>query len=355
MAVIADDPDVLEGEVAELGGTDLPVDWRRYVRRFFATFVVVVGTIVVLNLIADSHGYWGLHVFPVDARDSRAVKLAMIERAHPFDTLVLGSSRSERVSSALIQRLTGVNAFNGGIDAASTGDMEEMWKRAESRDGADLHHLIVFLDPESFRKPSPDVSLKARLSSLVSLSEAHTSAGLVLGHLGLGAVGRKLFPNDATLFAPPKLAPDGHELYRQGFDFTAALRRGGPPPSWRSASTIDGFYADWGPIAGTSGAANFDHLMTSANQHGIVPVVILPPYYPGFLHLAGARWRTEHARVLGYLAKLRPALRFTLEDASDPRRFGANTADFADDVHLGDPEVAKLMTWIEHRVGRNAL
>jgi hypothetical protein len=146
----------------------------------FVLFFVVLGYFGVVTVVNPHRVFWG-HSFPEIMPNTRAVKLDLLQkynRAGTVNLVVLGSSRSAKLSPDLLESLTGQRTFNAGVFSAGPNDYLSMY-RIIKQQGIVPKTLVVGLEVEALdpaTPPAPDfesnLALKSALNGTVPILPA---------------------------------------------------------------------------------------------------------------------------------------------------------------------------------------
>jgi len=130
--------------------------------RFFGSIIILVGCYSALVVLVDPRGDFGTQIFRQVTMDSRITKMALFDlysRRTPVDGIVIGSSRSMKVSPSLLEAATQKRWFNFSVDSAQAEDYLAIFRWAHRRD-IHLSMLAIGLDVEALHDSS---AMDARL------------------------------------------------------------------------------------------------------------------------------------------------------------------------------------------------
>jgi len=136
----------------------------KFLAAFLAAFTLAGVAYAAAIRIVDPYGEFGTGVFPPLEPDMRSEKMRLFrayEAAGPPEGLILGSSRSMKVSPRALERATGRRFFNFAVDNARAEDDLAIyrWVRAQ---GARLAVVVIGLDVEALHNDDrPEASLLA--------------------------------------------------------------------------------------------------------------------------------------------------------------------------------------------------
>lgn len=112
---------------------------------------LALAAVGALNFIVNPLGDYPLHVFTRVSTDARDTKLELLDRAAPRTrVLILGSSRAMKISPALIERITGMKAFNACVETAMMEDVYAMLRYTIEQEHAPIRLVILGIDVEAF-------------------------------------------------------------------------------------------------------------------------------------------------------------------------------------------------------------
>jgi hypothetical protein len=146
---------------------------RSFGGTFLSTlFLVVASYFVVVTIVNPRRVFWG-RAFPEVMPNSRGLKLDLLQKynsAGGVDLVVLGSSRSMKLSPDLLESLTGERAFNAGVFSAAPNDYLSIY-RVIKQQGIVPKTIVLGLDPEVLdpaNTPAPDFDSNLALKSALN-------------------------------------------------------------------------------------------------------------------------------------------------------------------------------------------
>ncbi len=142
----------------------------------------MLGSLVLLylgvTLLVDPRCHFGTSIFPCLTLDSRRDKMRLFaeyNRLAPIEGLILGSSRSMKLSCAELQKSTGLRWFNFSVDSARTEDYLAIYRWTRASD-AKLKALVIGLDVEALHDLNElDDRLKSNPALMAVLDDARPS------------------------------------------------------------------------------------------------------------------------------------------------------------------------------------
>ena len=135
----------------------------------FTLFFTVFCYFIIVTIVNPRRVFWG-QSFPEIMPNSRALKLDLLQKynaARPVELVVLGSSRSMKLSPDLLESITGERTFDAGVFSAAPNDYLSIY-RVMKRRGIVPSTLVVGLDAEALdpaTTPAPDFDTNLELKS----------------------------------------------------------------------------------------------------------------------------------------------------------------------------------------------
>lgn len=300
-------------------------------------FCLVAAGAAALNIVVDPNRSWGFGIVGADPNDSWALKHDLLEQSAPFNTLILGDSRAQRVEPRYVRRRSGRRAFNASVTGVSMSALEKTFAAAHARHPRSIRRVVLMLGLESFdARAFARPAGTARLRRALSLNQTRTSLGLLFERLGLG-----------RLDGPWRYAGDGREVSTTAWDFKDAAARGGPSPAGLRY-TLRAFRHHWRDPIRPSNSRSFTRLVTRIRAAGATTVVVLMPYHPAMTS-RDSGLRRAHGKVATHLRRLSVSQRFRLVDATYLSVFGGSPSHFADGVHMSEINARRLIDFVIKR------
>jgi hypothetical protein len=135
----------------------------------FTLFFAVFSYFAVVTIVNPRGVFWG-QAFPEIMPNSRMLKLDLLQqynRTGKVELVVLGSSRSTRLSPDLVQSLTGERTFNAGVFSGAPNDYLSIYRVMKQQEIMPKTLLVGLdqeaLDPET--GPAPDFESNLALTS----------------------------------------------------------------------------------------------------------------------------------------------------------------------------------------------
>lgn len=307
--------------------------------RRFTTIVLVgaallVGVTMLLNWLVDPYARYGTSlVNPLVELPRRDKYVLLRDSTPPPDIVILGSSRAMYLRPDLIERLTGMTAFNAGVSRAMPLDYYVFAHYA--LDGLSrppqqivvcidlqaLHPTVVWNDPSWLsdsplrdygESAAPPFSLEDLLIGLISGRQVDDSLQSIQRNLGSDDLGRPLYDSQGGIIpyddvGDPARMPFEDYTYWQSFDHI-------PPERLDELS----------------------NLFTLVDDHHVKLTVVLLPFASDAL--AAMRqidnFNRQYAALLDFLDAQQAIHGFALDDWTDPATFGGDPAGFGDYYHM---------------------
>lgn len=129
----------------------------RFFRAFLGTLTLLAAAFALAAAVVNPRRELFGTRFPALQPNSRAVKLVMLDSFaahHPVRALILGSSRSMKLSPAQLGKLTGQPFFNLGVFSGRPEDFLALY-RAATRRHPDINLLLVGVDADGLNPRQP--------------------------------------------------------------------------------------------------------------------------------------------------------------------------------------------------------
>jgi hypothetical protein len=264
----------------------------------------------------------------------RTFKCDLLERlSEPPQLVIFGGSRAQRFEPSVVQRLTGLPAFNFAVQNSRPEDVYAMARYLFWR--------------------SPSVKLRCFWAlQATTLSDSPLHPGL-------------LAESRLSQFLPDYLVDDqqgaitdtsGREM-QGSFEYGARgnlLRNGYDRKEQRGISfdaTLSMYLAQMVPRAGTPSPYTqtrareyFERTLRLFNLHGVAPVLVIMPYHPKALAAFRAvGWQAKADAFKAYLESLRGTYAFSLLDYTELASFGGTPAGFYDGAHIKSVNARRIL------------
>jgi hypothetical protein len=131
------------------------ISHRKFIHRFLILFACIMGCVVTLNVLVDPYDLLGVRLLPPLVRSDRLVKTELLASSDVApDVLIMGSSRTLKLSPETIYRLKGQTALNLGTGSCRAEGPLLMSLYAESIDRLPKT-IIVGIDIEAYHDKLP--------------------------------------------------------------------------------------------------------------------------------------------------------------------------------------------------------
>ncbi len=272
---------------------------------------------------------------PITANDA-VHKLELLRRVKQKPlVIILGSSKSMRLSPRTVERLTGWPSFNAATSAAVPNDMLQMARSAFAQ-GIAPQLLLVGVDVEMFHngnRPTAHLpSLRLRAEALLSIDQAQESF-------------RSLRYMATNSYPPPRRVFDPDGGLREPV-LEEEIRRGVPVFARDLPAMITAYDLMWKTYTGLSPSetAALAELLRSSRDRGIRVVVFLTPTHPSLEQaLLHRGYRQRKAEVEDMVRRLCAESRARYLDLSTTQAFGGDVHDFYDGMHVGEDNAALIV------------
>lgn len=125
--------------------------WRSFTRTFFVLIALGLFALATFNFLVNPMDYYPPRIIPPAVWDAREIKTRLLGELRPRPrVLILGSSRSMKIDPSLVQRLTGLPAFNASVESAMTEDDYAMLRYAVEQKGIAPRLVLIGIDIEAF-------------------------------------------------------------------------------------------------------------------------------------------------------------------------------------------------------------
>ncbi len=327
--------------------TDWQVGWRPFVRAFALLFAMVLLGIAVTNFLVNPIGLYSTRLLPQVTWNTREIKPALLQKAEPKpQALVLGSSRSMKISPEDVEELTGLPAFNAAVDAGLAEDWYVMLRYAVERAGAPLKLVIVGVDVEGFHDhlpvdekllysealrgflPSSDVAGWKRFYKLFTVQQVRLSIR------SLRAAARGEVKLRQTF------EPNGYLHYVEMEAERATGRYDLESKVTKHVSDYVARFAGYDAISAER-RSYFEQTLAYCRARNIRVVLFVTPLHDRVAAALEARGYPQRKReVLAMVRELGQEYGASVYDFSDVRNFDGAPAGFYDGAHIDEPNNA---------------
>lgn len=267
-------------------------------------------------------------------RFDRTFKCDLVERLpQPPELVIFGGSRAQRFEPSVVERFTGLSAFNFAVQNSRPEDAYAMASWLFSRE--------------------PEVQLRCFWAlQATTLSDSPLHPGLLAEpRLNQFLPGDLLAEQrEAGVSTKGREMPDDVEYTARGLllhnSYDARLERGRT-----LETTLKGYLARMVPQAGTPSPYSqtrartyFERALELFNRHGVEPVLVIMPYHPEVLAAFRAvGWGAKEDALSAYLESLREAYRFHVLDYTDIASFGGDPDAFYDGAHVKASNARRIL------------
>ncbi|MGE5672989.1 MAG: hypothetical protein ACM3XM_03760 [Mycobacterium leprae] len=315
---------------------------RRFVVTFLAAFLVSSLLLAGFNFTVNPLGYYPPHLVQPLSYGDQLIKLDLMKQAKAPDLVILGSSRTMKLSPADVTDLTGWTAFNGGVSSSRPEEWYAMlshalndlhWHPKALVLGVDAETLFYHGDPNDDLLSSPDLRkylpLQMWAGSLLNRTKLLISYDQTL--LSKKALGLAMEPNQQpkaiTFESNGLLHYVGWEKAVQDGTYQLGYEVNIKDYQRRYAATAD-FDAQRQSL--------FERTLDLAARNQIQVYLFLTPFHPGVLAAMqqDPDFNRVRSAVLPYLQGMTekyPGVTFT--DLTDIHSFGGDPNNFFDGVH----------------------
>ncbi len=326
--------------------------WRGFVRRFLALLVGAVACIAALNFLVNPESIYPTNLLPAVTWNTRPAKAEMMDRAQPRpQALILGSSRIMKLDPALVERLTGLPAFNAGVNVAMTEDYYVLLRYAVEHAHLPLKLVVIGVDVDAFhdREPINDYLLQPNpLGSYLLKGEARYAAWKRFTTLFNGyqtklsfislwdSLVRKRKPNYS-------FEADGYLHFNA---LEAERATGHYDLDSKLSVTVQQYLRRYEGFTKVSPQRleYFTKTLQYSREHGIRVVVFLTPAHPRVIQALQARaYEQRREEVLAAVNRVCGQYGVALYDLSTLDKFGGRPSDFFDGVHPDENNSAKIV------------
>ena len=328
---------------------------KPYVQAFLIASALLVFPVLTLNILVDPYDLLGTGLLPPVVRSDRAVQIEMLNgRSDAPQALVLGSSRTMKISPEQIEKLFGLSAQNMGVGSCRAEGYLLMTQYAIET-GCDLELIIVGVDIEAFHDKLP---VDQRWNKVPELRGAIPE---------LRQLDYKAYFNDAASLLSydmtidsfrsikSKWAPD-RVLARTSFRKDGVVEY----PLWESQVKAGRFNLDKymkhsvaeyrGRYRGFDKISEwrkqrfmeFLELCRSKKIHVKAFITTLHPTVTADLEKQ-SNYRRLKSELWDFLQNARKSHPFELYDFADAASYGGNYQDFWDGAHINDRNAEKLL------------
>lgn len=329
----------------------------RFLATFLAVSLVLSCGVLAANVVVDPHGIFGSGRFPVLVATSRSEKLARLERTEPPpQALILGSSIMMRFDPAVLERLTGLTAFNLSVDSGKPEDFVALLEYIVRELGMAPRLVVLGVSPRTFTSLDNE-----------GFDERLLGSHRLLRHVPMHPAAR-VWRRAATYLETLDwtYAIDvGRSVRRSRVDSAAASRYTFEANGFlRTEEPYNqpGWYAPWVARATEPRGAGlsrerqryFETLRRRCRELALELVVLITPEAPEIIAFENdrhaGRYDRQHQALAAYLRDQVAADPFTLHDFSRIERFGG-----VDEFMGSHPSIENSTRMLERMFASRAL
>jgi len=322
----------------------------------FALFFIVFCYFVVVAVVNPHRVFWG-HDFPEIMPNTRALKLDLLQkysRAGTVDLVVLGSSRSTKLSPDLLESLTGLRTFNAGVFSAGPNDYLSMY-RVMKQQGIAPKTLVVGLDAEALdpaTPPAPDFDSNLALKSALNGTVPNLPAKI--WHWGwlykksltpyyIQDIGKSIWIR--IMPRPPlfEFLPNGQEEDRV---LDTKIQSGVYPRAEKIKDCEDSLQAKFANFHEASPELEYDlkQLLSEAASDKVRVVLWITPVHPEALEKILKDPQASHnfRSAKAHLTQLGAIFDLPVRDLIDSQSFGGKPDSWYDCVHYSGADADKI-------------
>jgi hypothetical protein len=322
----------------------------------FALFFIVFCYFVVVTVVNPHRVFWG-RSFPEIMPNTRALKLDLLQKynsAGTVDLVVLGSSRSTKLSPDLLESLTGQRTFNAGVFSARPNDYLSIY-RVMKQQGIAPKTLVVGLDAEALdpaTPPAPDfdsnLALKSALNGTVPSLPAKIWHWAWLYKKSLTPYYIQDIGKSVWIRINPR--PPLFEFYSNGQEedqvLDTKIRSGAYPHAEKVRDCEDSLQAEFDNFHEASPDLEYDlkQLFSEAASDKVRVVLWITPVHPEALEKilkdpqAGRNFRSAEALLI----QLGAIFHLPVRDLIDSQSFGGDPDSWYDCVHYNGADADKI-------------
>ncbi len=328
---------------------------RRFIRFFLIMVSVVLVCIVTLNVLVDPYDLVGVRLLPALVRSDRRVKTELLANTITApDILIMGSSRTLKLSPETIRHLTGQSALNLGTGSCRAEGPLLMSLYAESVDRLPKT-IIVGVDLEGFHDKLPADQRWNRVPGIRGRIKE------------LDESGYKLFFNNFSELLSLDMAKDSIRSLRREFDESPPIPRTRFRDdgvieyplweSWKTGGTFSldtqinlsvreyrGRYRGFGELAEWR-KTRFEEFLQFCLEHDIHVIAFTTTLHPRVRDDLREQVAFDQLQsdLLAFLEEMAAEYDMVYYDFSDTASYGGNDAHFWDGAHIDSTNADKLL------------
>jgi hypothetical protein len=320
------------------------------------TFLVAISYFALVTTI-NPYGYFPGERFPRMSPNSRDLKLKLLEqyqRSGPVAVLIMGSSRSMKLSPQVVEQLTGDRTFNESVFSGGPNDFLAMY-RVIKQQGIHPKKLVLGLDVGFLgqdNQPTEDFLSNLTLTSALEGTTPNTARKIWHWLELYKDTLRPYYIKDAALSVWIKLRPrmpvhkflpDGHLDYEL---WDLEVRNGTYPRRQqledctnRGMQSLKISY----PVSPEL-RNDLEKLVVETKRDHVALVLWITPVHPDFLarisQVPKATQNFEQARL--QLLEIANKYGLPIKDLTDIRSYGGHSEGWYDCVHYDESDAARI-------------
>lgn len=261
---------------------------------------------------------------PCSDTGDRFTKLQLINHLDTApDVLVLGSSRARVAMPAVVEQLTGGQAFNAGVQGGGAADDYVFTRLLAQRFPAAKPAYLIFVDVS--------IAGDAVNPDLADQPLAHPFLGSDASPAKSACVNNGFYTSDGGLAYPP--ASTVGRAQRVAKEVAQTLL--GIPADSKIPRHI-----------APSSTTYFQKLLRFMNGQGATPVIVLNPIYPTILAEREKYGFPELKAAKAYIAWLHKRYRFIFLNCEDIGTWGGKPSNFWNKDHIDRPGMARMLEYV---------
>jgi hypothetical protein len=328
---------------------------------FLLTTFSIAISYLALVMIVNPYGYFPGERFPRMSPNSRDLKLKLLEqyqRSGPVQVLILGSSRSMKLSPQLVEQLTGDRTFNASVFSGGPNDFLAMY-RVIRQQGIHPKKLVLGLDVGFLGQDNqPTADFLSNLTLTSALEGTQPSQARRLWHwleLYKDTL-RPYYIKDTALSVWIKLRPrmpvhkflpDGHLDYEL---WDLQVRNGTYPRRRQLEDCTDQGMKSLAVSYPVSPELRNDleQLVVETRRDHVALILWITPVHPDFLARISQVPEAADNFEQGRLQLLEIAKKYGLavKDLTDIRSYGGHAEDWYDCEHYDETNAAEIVRTI---------
>jgi hypothetical protein len=324
------------------------------------TFLLAISYFALVTIV-NPYGQFPGERFPRMSPNSRGLKLKLLEqyqRSGPVTVLIMGSSRSMKLSPQLVEQLTGDRTFNASVFSGGPNDVLAMY-RVIRQQGIHPDKLVLGLDVGCLgqdNQPTDDFLSNLTLTSALEGTTPNTARKIWHWLELYKETLRPYHIKDTALsiwimlrprMPVHKFGPDGHLDYQV---WDQQVRSGTYPRRQQLEDCtnrgVEGLKISY-PVSPEL-RNDLEQLIVETKRDNVALVLWITPVHPDFRTLISqvpkARENFEQARL--QLLEIVSKYGLAIKDLTDIRSYGGHSEGWYDCVHYDESDAAGIVRTI---------